>query len=108
MIINSKYVINKIETNDIEIVNRGFLKVEGMLNGNIVVNDNSELLITGVVNGDIYINESSKTIITGTVNGKIINKSKLKVTGFIKGEILDIDGGESIIEKNSIVNGIKY
>lgn len=108
MIINSEYVIRKTETNDIEIVDEGFLKVVGILNGNIEVKDNGNLQINGIVNGDIYINNSSNAVISGMVNGKIINKSKLKVGGVIKREIIDIDNGVSVIEEGSIVNGIKY
>ncbi|MCX0385146.1 hypothetical protein LI053_06700 [Clostridium perfringens] len=108
MIIDGKYIISRKETNDISVVNEGFLQVDGILNGDIAVNDNGELLIHGIVNGDIYINGCSKAIVRGIVNGKIINKSKLKVPGIIKEKILDVDGGESIIEKNSIIDDIIY
>lgn len=108
MIVNDNQIISKVKHEDIIIENEGSLKITGIVNGNINVNNYGTLLITGMVNGNISINDSAEVIIRGTFKGNIINKSKLKIHGILNGEIIDIEGGESIIENGALINGIKH
>lgn len=83
--------VPKGETRDGDLVVRGSVTVEGVLNGDMAVME-GEVLIKGVVNGDVATLGSPVTV-TGQLNGDIATAGgAVRIDGVVRGEVASMGG----------------
>jgi hypothetical protein len=90
---------------DVTVLERSTLTVEGIINGNIILSRNSELILNGILNGSMRIDENAKAIIYGIVNAKSVNCSgRTVVRGIVMCPSIV---GDVVFEPGSILNGVR-
>lgn len=80
------------------------MKYNGMVNGNLTINENSS--VSGMVNGNLFVEESVSVSISGSLNGHLYLKkgSAANISGMVSGNIYKEDTSVSL-KKTGIVNG---
>lgn len=75
----------------------------GMIVGDVTVTNSVIFVINGILIGNIHIEENSRAIIYGRVNGNITNFGVCEIYGTVNGELLG-NTQQTFIDINAHVN----
>lgn len=106
MVISESEAFHKTYNGDVHINNGACFTLHGIITGNIRLTDNAILKLHGIVNGEIFVDISCTANINGILNGNIVNNGSATIYGIVNSN--SILPQNVIIERGSIVNGVKY
>ena len=73
------------------------LVLNGSVNGPVTVLPGVYALINGSINGEAAVGQGAEVTVNGSVLGSVYNRGRLDVYGTVSGEIVDDEGGRTIV-----------
>jgi cytoskeletal protein CcmA (bactofilin family) len=99
-----KVIVDKIDGN--LLVNED-TQLNGMVIGNVSVEENKTLQLNGMVFGEIVIKPTATVYLNGIVNGRVINGGgHLEIFGIVNGAVVK-QKGETIISPEARISRIE-
>ncbi len=79
------------------------LRIRGIIDGNVTVQENSYLILNEIINGDLIINNFAKCDLHGIVKGNVTNRGgELVIHSIVNGN-LNKESGNTVVDSNAVI-----